>query len=221
MKVFVAGATGETGRRVVTQLVEQNIPVKVLVRDRAKAEEILPQSVEWVEGDLNSIAKLSDAMTDCTALISATGARPSLDPTGPFSVDFVGTKNLVDAAKKAEIEKFVMVSSLCVSKLTHPLNLFWLVLFWKQKAEKYLQESELPYTIVRPGGLKSEDQDLPIVMKGADQLSEGSIPRSQVAKVCIESLKTSAAQNKILEIVCSSDCPSQPIAELIAQVAPA
>ena len=221
MKVFVAGATGETGRRIVSQLVEQQIPVKALVRDRTKAAEILPDSVELVEGGLTHVSELKQAMADCTVIVSATGARPSLDPTGPFSVDFVGTKNLVDAANQSGLQQFVMVSSLCVSKLTHPLNLFWLVLFWKQKAEKYLQRSGLPYTIVRPGGLKSEDQDLPIVMKGADQLFEGSIPRSQVAAVCIESLQTTAARNKILEIVCSSDCESQPIAELMAQVAPA
>ncbi|MEM9138088.1 MAG: NAD(P)H-binding protein, partial [Cyanobacteria bacterium P01_F01_bin.42] len=130
-------------------------------------------------------------------------------------------KNLVDAAQQSAIEQFVMVSSLCISKFFHPLNLFWLVLFWKQQGEKYLQNSGLPYTIVRPGGLKSEDQDLPIVMKGADQLFEGSIPRSQVAAVCIEALKTPSAQNKILEIVCSPDRSSQSIAELIAQVSPA
>ena len=114
-----------------------------------------------------------------------------------------------------------MVSSLCVSKLLHPLNLFWLVLFWKRQAEQYLQDSQLPYTIVRPGGLKLEDTSPPLVMKGPDQLFEGSIPRVQVANVCVEALKTASAHNKILEIVCFSDRPSQPIAELIAQVSPA
>lgn len=217
MKVFVAGATGETGRRVVAQLLERNISVKALVRDRAKAESLFPQA-ELVEGDLSDVAKLAAAMADCTAIVSATGARPSLDPTGPFQVDYVGTKNLVDAAKQAGLEQFVMVSSLCVSKLFHPLNLFWLVLYWKRQAEHYLQNSGLPYTIVRPGGLKSVDESLPIVMKGADQLFEGSIARSQVATVCIEALETPGAASKILEIVSSPDRPSQPIAELIAQV---
>ena len=221
MKVFVAGATGETGRRVVAQLVEQEIPVKALVRDRNKAQDFLPAQVELVEGGLSHVAELAEAMEGCTVMVSATGARPSLNPTGPYSVDFIGTKNLVDAAKKAKLKQFVMVSSLCVSKLTHPLNLFWLVLFWKQKAEHYLQKSGLAFTIVRPGGLKSEDQTIPIVMTGADQLFEGSIPRSQVAAVCIESLKTPDAKDKILEIVCSPESPSQPISELIAQIAPA
>ncbi|MEM9137957.1 MAG: NAD(P)H-binding protein, partial [Cyanobacteria bacterium P01_F01_bin.42] len=93
MKVFVAGATGETGRRVVAQLLEQGIEVKALVRDRAKAEAMFPKELELVEGNLSSVDALKSAMQDCTVLVSATGARPSLNPTGPFSVDYVGTKN--------------------------------------------------------------------------------------------------------------------------------
>ncbi len=48
MKAFVAGATGETGRRIVAQLVERQIPVRALVRNREKAAEILPAGVEIV-----------------------------------------------------------------------------------------------------------------------------------------------------------------------------
>ncbi len=45
MKAFVAGATGETGRRIVAQLVERQIPVRALVRNPEKAAEILPAGV--------------------------------------------------------------------------------------------------------------------------------------------------------------------------------
>lgn len=41
MKAFVAGATGETGRRIVQELVKRNIPVRALVRNLEKAREIL------------------------------------------------------------------------------------------------------------------------------------------------------------------------------------
>jgi len=221
MKAFVAGATGETGRRIVSQLLEQNIEVTALVRDRTQAQTILPDSVELKEGDLRDVSKLTAAMAGCDVILSATGARPSLDPTGPYQVDYVCTKHLVMAAKEAGLKQFVMVSSLCVSKLFHPLNLFWLILQWKRQGEIFLQNSGLPYTIVRPGGLKSEDTTLPIVMKGADQLFEGSIPRIQVASICVSALNHPSAQNKILEVVCSPDSPDHPIDELFAQVSPA
>jgi nucleoside-diphosphate-sugar epimerase len=124
---------------------------------------------------------------------------------GPLSVDFFGTKNLVEAAKAARVEQFVMVSSLCVSRLLHPLNLFWLILFWKKQAEAYLQASGLTYTIVRPGGLKNDDSHLPLVMAAADTLFEGSLPRRQVAEVCIEALLQPSAKNKVVEIVARAE----------------
>lgn len=218
MKALVAGATGKTGYRIVEELVAQGIPVKALVRDAAKAKELLPAEAEIVMGDVLKPETLTAALEGCTVLLSATGAAPSFDPTGPYKVDFEGTKNLVEAAKSAGIEQFVMVSSLCVSKLLHPLNLFWLILVWKKQAEEYLQKSGLTYTIVRPGGLKEEDSDDKVVMEGADSLFEGSLPRAKVAQVCVSALKDVASRNKVVEIVARPDAPVKAMAELFAAV---
>ena len=208
MKAFVAGATGETGRRIVAQLVERQIPVRALVRNPEKAAEILPAGVEIVVGDVQQADKLEALIADCSVLLCATGARPSFNPTEPLLVDYLGTKNLIDAAKKKGIEHFVLVTSLCVSNFFHPLNLFWLILFWKKQAEDYLINSGLTYTIVRPGGLKNEDNLHAIKMSSADTLSEGNIPRTKVAFVCVESLFYPAAKNKIIEIIAPSDAPN-------------
>ncbi|WP_071189085.1 SDR family oxidoreductase [Trichormus sp. NMC-1] len=201
MKVFVAGATGETGRRIIQELVARNIPVRALVRDPEKAKAILSPDVEIVVGDVLQPESLSAGLGDSTVVICATGASPSFDPTGPYKVDFEGTKNLVTAAQAQQIQHFVLVSSLCVSQLFHPLNLFWLILVWKKQAEEYIQKSGITYTIVRPGGLKNEDNSDGIVMQSADTLFDGSIPRQKVAQVCVESLFEPAARNKIVEIV--------------------
>ncbi|MDJ0631972.1 MAG: SDR family oxidoreductase [Xenococcaceae cyanobacterium MO_188.B29] len=219
MKALVAGATGQTGRNIVKQLVEKDIPVKALVRNLEQAKEILPPEAELVVGDVLKPETLTTALTDCSVLLCATGASPSLDPTGPYQVDFQGTKNLVDAAKQAKIEHFVMVSSLCVSKFFHPLNLFWLILYWKKQAEKYLQQSGMTYTIVRPGGLKNEDNADRIIMSSADTLFDGSIPRPKVAQVCLESLFQTTAKNKIVEIVASPEAEDKSWSDLFAGVA--
>lgn len=220
MKVLVAGATGQTGRRVVQEILAQGMEVKALVRDSAKAESMLPkdEKVEIVVGDVLKPATLSAALLGCQSVVSATGAAPSFDPTGPYKVDYEGTKNLVDAAKQAEIDQFVMVSSLCVSRLFHPLNLFWGVLYWKQQAEDYLKKSGIVYTIVRPGGLRNEDNEQAIVMSAADTLFEGGIPRQKVAQVCAEALSQPAARNKVVEIVTSETVAAQPLPTLFANV---
>lgn len=219
MKAFVAGATGETGRRIVQQLVDRGIPVRALVRNLDSGRAVLPSQVELVLGDVGKAEDLQSAISGCTVVFCATGARPSFDPTGPYKVDYEGTKHLVDAAKANGVEHFVLVTSLCTSQFFHPLNLFWLILVWKKQAEEYLRRSGLTYTIVRPGGLKSEENDNAIVMSSADTLSEGSIPRTKVAQVCVESVFQPTSRNKIVEIVAKPDAPQQSLETLFAGVA--
>ncbi|MEH2138199.1 NAD(P)H-binding protein [Nostoc sp.] len=217
MKAFVAGATGETGRRIVQELIARNIPVRALVRDIDKARGILSPEAELVVGDVLQPESLNAALGDSTVLLVATGAKPSFDPTGPYKVDFEGTKNLVDAAKAKGIEHLIFVSSLCTSQLFHPLNLFWLILVWKKQAEEYIQKSGLTYTIVRPGGLKNEDNLNAIVMQSADTLFDGSIPRQKVAQVAVEALLDADARNKIVEIVAKPEAASKSFKELFQQ----
>ena len=220
MKALVAGATGETGSRIVSRLVQRGVPVRALVRDAATAREKLPIEVELFEADVTDRASLQRAVEGCTVVLSATGARPSFDPSGPYKVDYEGTKNLVDAAKQGSIEHFVMVSSLCVSKFFHPLNLFFLILYWKKQAEEYLQASGLTYTIVRPGGLKSDDQDdRPLVMAPADTLFEGNVPRLKVAETCVEALFQPAARDKVVEIIAEENAKPLEFQQLFSNVA--
>jgi uncharacterized protein YbjT (DUF2867 family) len=219
MKAFVAGATGETGRRIVQQLVDRGIPVRAMARNSELAKSLLPSSVEIVTGDVLKANTLQEAIGDASVVFCATGARPSFDPTGPYQVDFEGTKNLVNAAKAKGVEQFILVSSLCVSNVFHPLNLFWGVLVWKKWAEEYIQRSGLAYTIVRPGGLMNDDNSDQVLMAKADRLSEGRIPRTKVAQVCIEAAQQPQARNQIVEIVAKPDLPQRTIAELFSEVA--
>ncbi|PZV06441.1 MAG: epimerase [Leptolyngbya sp.] len=228
MKAFVAGATGATGSKIVNQLVGRGVPVVAFVRDAAAARDKLPIEVTLKEGsvtDKESIRKAMDQVRSstnegCTVLLSATGARPGFDPTGPYQVDYEGNKNLIDVAKETGIEHFVMVSSLCASRFFHPLNLFFLILYWKHQAEAYLQASGLTYTIVRPGGLKDDDADTrTLVMAPADTLSEGSVTRQKVAEVCVEALYLPQSRNKIVEIVAQDNANPQPYEAMFAGVA--
>jgi uncharacterized protein YbjT (DUF2867 family) len=218
MKAFVAGATGQTGRHIVAELVKRNIPVRALVRNLELAKQVLPTEVELVLGNILNASVLTEAIADCDVFVCATGAKPSLNALEPYLVDYIGTKNLIKAAKTKNIQHFAIVSSLCVSKFLHPLNLFWLVLFWKKQAEKYLQDSGLTYTIVRPGGLLNREKEGGLVLSGADTLFEGSIPRIKVAQVTVDALFETSAKNKLVEIVVSPDVSDRPIAELFAAV---
>lgn len=219
MKAFVAGATGGTGCRIVQELVKRNIPVRALVRNLEKGKQKLPPEVELVVGDVLKPESLGTAIGDSTVLLCATGSAPSLfDPTGPYKVDYEGTKHLVDIAKTKGIEHFVLVSSLGVSQILFPLNLAWGILWWKKLAEEHLIKSGLAYTIVRPGGLKNEDSPDPIVMSSADTLYSGGIPRIKVAQACVEALTQPEAHNKIVEVIVKPEATEKSWDQLFASV---
>lgn len=217
--IFVAGATGNTGKRVVQQLSAKGIKVLAGTRDPKKAEGLgWNESVKLVSADVTSNAtELSAAMKGADAVICAIGSS-GFNPKGPKTVDYEGTLHLVDAAKKAGVKKFVLMSSLLTNgrdagQGTNPnfivLNLFGGVLDQKLKAEKYLRASGLDWTIVRPGGLSNAPpaEVGNLFVSKEDTLFAGkespgrSVSRETVAQVLVESVLQSAASNKVIEIV--------------------
>lgn len=224
-KVLVVGASGGVGRKVVEALVAKGVEVVALVRSPEKAARMLPAAAQIVKGDVYQFATLPGAAKGCDAVICATGATDVRDPLGPFSTDYMGTKNLIAATQQAGIEKFVFVTSIGTDDpLYNPLNLFWGVLFWKKRAEEELQRSGLKYTIVRPGGLVTDGKQQTrngkrrgegsVVMAAAGtygvppRRQAGSILRSKVAECCVEALVQPAAECKVVEIISEPAAPA-------------
>lgn len=234
-KAFVAGASGRTGREIVQRLVGEQVPVRAFVRNAVKAVQVLPgldKEVELIEGDVYQYQTIPEAMQGCDVVLCATGASTLGNPLDPFFVDYEGTLNLIAVAKCLGVKKFVLVSSIGVDELLSPFNLFGGLAFWKKQAEEALQRSGMDYTIVRPGGLRSQ---LPsgqkaggVVMAGPSQYGllpgkrfpTGSILRSQVAECCVEALVEPAASFKVVEIVTDPATPNRPYSELFAGVGP-
>ena len=93
------------------------------------------------------------------------------------------------------------------------------MLLWKRGAEEYLRQSGLRFTIVRPGGLKSEGDALPLATGPAGHFGlpparlPGSVLRTQVADVCVEALVEPAAWNAVVECVAVAGGPPTSPAE--------
>ena len=209
--VLVAGATGQTGHQIVRHLQQDGYRVHALVRDVEKAKAELGPDVDYVLGDVKEPATLGPAMKGMHAVISSIGARGKDGPDRPEMVDYQGVRNLVDAAKAAKVRQFVLISSRGVTQEGHPLNrMFGNVLVWKLKGEDYLRASGVPYTIIRPGGLLNEPGGKgDIVFEQGDRKFSGalSIPREDVAIVCVEALKQAGARNRTFEVHRAADGP--------------
>ena len=137
----------------------------------------------------------------------------------PEEVDWFGAKKQIDAAKKAGVKQFVFVSSMGGTNPDNFLNSIGRrkdgsggdILLWKRKAERYLVDSGVPYTIIHPGGLVDEDgskRELVVgvndeIMKDPAFASGGtrSVARADVARVCKAALGSAAATNCAFDLV--------------------
>ncbi len=218
MAILVVGATGLTGQQIVRKLQADGESPRLLVRSPEKARQQLGEQVQVVTGDVLQAPTLAPALEGVKTIFCATGTRTGFGSNGAQQVDYEGTVNLVDAARTAGVERFILVSSLCVSRLLHPLNLFGGVLFWKKRAEEHLIRSGLSFTIVRPGGLRDGAGGAEIVVSPADTLFEGNIDRIDVARVCIEAYQATQAQDKIVEIVSGPGTAQASLSSQFAQL---
>ncbi|WP_373480688.1 hopanoid-associated sugar epimerase [Geminocystis sp.] len=111
-KVFVTGATGFVGANLVRLLLSQEYQVKVLVRKNADLTNLKNLNVELLEGSLND-ENLAQNMADCDYLFHV-GAHYSLwlkDKDLLYQSNVLGTRNILQCAKKAGIKRTVYTSS--------------------------------------------------------------------------------------------------------------
>lgn len=231
-KIFVAGATGGTGKRIVEQLLARGFAVKAGVRDVDKAKSsfsVNNQDLQFVKADVTEgSTKLAEAIgDDADAVICATGFRRSWDLLAPWKVDNFGTVNLVDACSKRGVNRFILISSILVNgaamgQYLNPayiiLNVLGLTLIAKLQAEQYIRKSGINYTIVRPGGLRNDPPKGNIVMEPEDTLYEGSISRDQVAEVAVEALLHPESSYKVVEIVARTEASKRSFEELFGSI---
>ncbi|MCT0229654.1 SDR family oxidoreductase [Synechococcus sp. CS-1324] len=203
----VTGASGKTGWRVVQEALGRGYEVRAILRPNSTVPAGL-EGAELIRLELSDKAALERALQGAQALVIATGARPSIDLSGPLQVDALAMRSQIAACQAAGVQRVVLVSSLCSGRFFHPLNLFGLILLWKRLGERWLQESGLAWTVVRPGGLKESELNLEaegIRFSGPDQQESNSIPRRLVARVCLDALATPAATGRIIEITSGPD----------------
>lgn len=223
-RVVVFGATGRTGNRIVSEFLSpkfSNVKIICPVRSMKRGRHILgaeSSKLSLIPFDIEkeSPSKLCEVLRDAI-VVCAAAYKPSngVDLFGPFKVDNLKTKELIEACASANVSRFVLVSSLLTNgfrsgQTFNPqfllLNAFGGVLVNKRQAELRLQDQkQMQFTIVRPGGLKDGPAVHPILFAGPDTLSGGSISRDQVATVVCQSCFQSEAANKIVEIISSPD----------------
>lgn len=118
MKVLVLGASGATGRLVVSELADRNIQVKALVRSTATFPKELLDSVKVkvVTGSVNdfSVSQLGELISDCDAVVSCLGHNISFKGLfgRPRRLVRNAVRNTVQAMEESgKKRKFILMST--------------------------------------------------------------------------------------------------------------
>ena len=137
---LVVGSSGMLGGMVARRLLERNKPVRVMVRQPSTI-----RGAESVPGDLKDPASLEAACRGVTSVITTANSAQRGGVDNVTSVDLEGNAALIDAAKKAGVQRFVFVSAAFVDA-NSPIPFFAA----KARTETYLRQSGLEWTILAP-----------------------------------------------------------------------
>lgn len=201
MKVCVIGANGQIGRKLVNMLHEsEEYTVRAMVRKEEQAEALREQGIEAVVADLEgTAAELAEAVSGCDAIIFTAGSGSHTGADKTLLVDLDGAVKSMEAAEQADVKRYIMVSAL---QAHHREN-------WNEKirhyyvakhyADRVLMDSNLTYTIVRPGRLTNEPGTGKVAI--AENLPRASITREDVAKTVFHCLKNENTYRRGFDLI--------------------
>lgn len=142
MKVFVTGATGFTGSRVVSLLLKSGYEVRCLYRASSDRSLLTDSNIEWVLGDVSDSQLLSTAMQGADALVNI------------VSLGFGHADSIISAVTNAGIKRAIFISTTAIfTQLNAPSKKV------RVAAELAIETSGLKYTILRPTMIYGSSRD--------------------------------------------------------------
>lgn len=154
-KVLVVGATGFLGAKILRNLaLDESAAVVAMSRKAASPAGVA--GVEWVRGDMMDPASLDRALQGVDVVVSSANSYMK----GSLDTDFQGNKNLIEAAARAKVSRFVFLSIVsCEAAFAVPH------FHAKKVAEDLIKKSGVPYVFVRAPSFL--DQSTDYIAKGA------------------------------------------------------
>ncbi|WP_028644293.1 SDR family oxidoreductase [Nocardioides sp. URHA0020] len=159
-------------------------PVALVRSERYRAElEDLGAEVRLLDIEQQDSAAFAAAFAGCDAVVFAAGGGPDGNIERKRTVDLEGSLKSIQGADGAGIRRFVQISAIGVD---NPLpddtaDVWRAYVEAKRDADAALRDSDLDWTIIRPGRL-TDDEPTGLVVLGSD-VTGGDVPRADVAAV--------------------------------------
>lgn len=201
MKVAVIGANGQIGQHLVEQLHEHpQHEVVALVRKQEQLSALSERGINACILDLtDGVNEIKRSLSGIDAVIFSAGSGGNTDGDMTLRIDLDGAVKSMEAAEFSGVKRFIMVSALQAHnrEFWHPdITPYYVA---KHYADRELMRSDLDYTIVRPG-LLTNDTSTGSISLGAN-ITDGKIPRADVAKVLIAALDKPNTVGKAFDLV--------------------
>ncbi len=204
--VLVLGATGALGQHLIQQLRQAQRPVRTYIRNVEKAEDVELTGATVQIGKLTDQPRLAKAVEGVSGILWAIGARPNMSLGDIDMTEHKLIRVLVQVLKTVGAVPIVLCSSMGTPDPTSipPLAK---ILEAKRKGELALEESELPYAIVRPGGLLETPGGGGVLLANSLGIM-GRISRADVATIMIAALGREDVRGKTFEIINKEGAPA-------------
>ena len=158
MLVAVAGAHGQIARHLTRMLVARGDEVRGLIRNPDHAADLRADGSEPVVCDLEAAAvdEVAAAIAGVDAVVFAAGAGPGSGAERKHTVDRDGAVKLLEAARAAGVERYLIVSSIGAESPPDGDDVFSVYLRAKAEADRAVAASDRAWTIQRPGRLTDD-----------------------------------------------------------------
>jgi uncharacterized protein YbjT (DUF2867 family) len=201
MRVVVAGGHGQVAQHLERMLAARGDQPVGIVRNPDHVPDLEAIGAEAVVLDLEqaSVDEVAEVVRGADAVVFAAGGGPKSGAARKETVDKGAAVLLADAAERAGVGRYLMVSSMGTDQADPDSDdVFQVYLRAKKAADEYLQASGLDWTIVRPGRLTDGPGTAQVNL---GTLERGDITRADVAAVLVGALDTPSTVGKTFDAV--------------------
>ncbi|MFJ4680787.1 MULTISPECIES: SDR family oxidoreductase [Kitasatospora] len=203
MDVVIAGGHGKIALRLSKLLSARGDTVAGLIRNPAQAGDLEEAGARPVVCDLEraSVEELAGHLAGADAVVFAAGAGPDSGAARKETVDRAGAVLLADAAHRAGVRRYLLVSSMGLDRIGDPevTPEFDAYLKAKWAAEEAVKERPLDWTVLRPGGLTDGPTERHAHLAPPPN-RPGRVSRDEVAHTLVRLLDDETTVHQTLEL---------------------
>jgi uncharacterized protein YbjT (DUF2867 family) len=174
--VFVTGATGYVGRRLIPRLLERGYEVRALARNESTGK--LPPGCRIIQGNALDSRTFAAQVTGADTFVQLVGTAKPAPWKGPAfrAIDLVSARASIEAAMSAGVRHFIYVS------VAHPAPIMKAYIAVRRSCEEAICAAGLPATFIRPWYILGPGHRWPLLLLPAYKVMEFIPSRREAAR---------------------------------------